>query len=260
METHIPSSIRRILRSVESQSAFLRCRGLDLPRTQLPDVYARFLVERTFGRCGPGTTVSTSNGNDRSGDDTSHRRERGDGGRTEGRSGGRGRAEEPRGYDVRDPGGVRYRVLGRKLERLNREVVVPGVPRRGFDRLVLVRFDSGYHVLFAGMTAAVDFLHASEYREDPNEWSLPLWDPFWSGRAVWDVTDVFRTAAAQVALEDAPFLEPWIPARAGSVPRPARPDATGGRSRRLRGGRKRRSEGNGRPASGRLSGGFDRSG
>lgn len=257
MEAHIPSSIRRILRSVESQNAFLRCRGLDLPRSQLPDVYARFLVERTFGRCGPEKTVSAWNGSGRPGDGTSRDRERGGGGRIDGRGG----TEEPRGYDVRDPGGVRYRVLGRKLERRNREVVVPGVPRRGFDRLVLVRFDSAYHVLYAGMTAAVDFLHASEYREEPNEWSLPLWDPFWSGGAVWDVTDVFRTAAAQVALEDAPFLEPWTPASAGSVRRPARrSDAAVGQGRRLGGGRKRRSDGNGRPASGRLSGGFDRSG
>lgn len=253
MRSQIPSSIRRILRSVESQSAFLRCRGLDVPRPHLPDAYARFLVERTFGRCGPMPTAS--------GSDRAARRVNGNGRSPEVRGGSRwngtreSRDPRNRGYDVRDPGGVGYRVVGRKLERRNREVGVPGVPGRGFDRLVLVRFDSAYHVLFAGMTAAVDFLHASEYREERNEWLLPLWDPFWSGEAVWDLTDVFRTAAAQVAMEDAPFLEPWTPVR---TPRPGSPagDADTTRRRRRRDGGDRGRQ----TASGPIPGGGDPSG
>lgn len=214
MRAHIPSSIRRILRSVESQTAFLRCRGLEVREPPLPDVYARFLVERTFCSCGARIRFG------------------------DGRSSGNGAGKGPdrRGYDARDPAGVRYRVVGRKLERRSREVVVPGVPRRGFDRLVLVRFDSAYHVLFAGMTPAVDFLRASEYREDANEWALPLWSPFWSGEGVQDITDVFRAAAAQVALEDTPFVEPWHLPRAAPV-RPShdlRPVAPPRRSRRGR--------------------------
>lgn len=229
MRAHIPSSIRRILRSVESQSAFLRCRGLELPRPKLPDVYARFLVERTFCSCGAKRTGLGGRSPENAAERGRGRESRG-GERIRGsevdaarrRSSKRPEApdgEDP-GYDARDPAGVRYRVVGRKLERRSREVIVPGVPRRGFDRLVLVRFDSAYHVLFAGMAAAVDFLRASEYREDSNEWALPLWSPFWSEGDVQDVTDVFRAAAAQVAMEDTPFVEPWRPGGSGPADRP----------------------------------------
>lgn len=157
-------STPQLLRSLEVRLELLRARGLPVPELSIPDAYARHLAEHALMLVdGKGAS---------------------------------------RGYDATDPDGFRYRIVGRKGGRGSADVVVPGIPHRQFDRILLTRFGSGYGILYAGMARVEPFLRAAEYRQETNEWVLGTWDPFWAGEAVDDVTVVFRIAAARVVRDD----------------------------------------------------------
>lgn len=108
------------------------------------------------------------------------------------------------GYHARDPSGVRYWIVGRRRSEQSAPVVVPGIPDRAFDRILLVRFDSGFGVSFAGSARATPFLKEAEYREPTNEWALDADAPFWKGDEVKDLTVLFRITAGQAAGAEEP--------------------------------------------------------
>lgn len=76
-------------------------------------------------------------------------------------------------------------------------MVVPGIPDRAFDRILLVCFDVGFRVSFAGSARATPFLRAADYQESTNDWLLGADAPFWRGDEVKDLTVLFRITAGQ---------------------------------------------------------------
>lgn len=111
-------------------------------------------------------------------------------------------ARPPAGYHARDPAGERYWIVGRKGGDETSRVVVPGIPDRAFDRILLLRFDTGFGVSFAGWARATPFLKKAEYRDSTNEWVLDADHPFWKSDEVKDLTVLFRITAGQIAGAD----------------------------------------------------------
>lgn len=117
-----------------------------------------------------------------------------------------------KGHHVRDSEGLHYWIVGRR-EIPGEEadaipgVVVPGVPGRAFDRIVLTRFDPDFGIELATSARVSSFLKAAEYDEERNEWVLGSNDPFWSGPNVEDRTALFRVTARRLDSLDPPSAE-----------------------------------------------------
>lgn len=167
------SSVPQLLQDVDDALELLRARGFPAGTQLLAQRYAGLLASRALKLDGP-------RGNDR------HPEE--------------GPFHPEEGYHARDEAGVRHWIVGRREirgrgSRKIPPVLVPGVPDRAFDRLVLTRFDPSFEIEFAGATSASAFLRAAEYDDGENEWVLPSIDAFWTGPEVEDLTTVFRLTA-----------------------------------------------------------------
>lgn len=154
-----PETTPQVLRTLEVRLDLLRARGIPVPEMDLPGAYGKRIVA--------GALMLTLS------------------------------PEDEKGYDARDSAGIRYRIVGQRMGGSSGEVIVPGIPERSFDRLVSVVFGAGFGVEEARMVRTEPFLRKAEYREESNEWSLPVDDDFWSGSEVDDLTVVLRTEAAQ---------------------------------------------------------------
>lgn len=164
----------QLLRHLEVRLELLKARGLPVPDLPLADAYARFLVGRALN-------LSPA-------------------------------PDEESGYDAADASGVRYRIAGRRASggTEGKDVLVPGLPDRRFDRVVIVRFGGGYGVVAARMASVEDFLERADYLEQSNEWQLSYDDPLWQEARVDDLTIVLRAVAADLGEDgEMPAIEPF---------------------------------------------------
>lgn len=209
-------STRRLLKALDHGLTLLDSRGVPVPRRALADGYARFLAAEALGLSGPEARLSA-----RKDPPPEHRRDRAD-----------------PGHHATDPNGVRYWIVARRSGDGVREIVVPGIPHRAFDRILVVRFDSRFDVDFAGAAPATAFLRAAIYREKDNEWALELSHSFWRGAAVENLTILFRIAARRLEMEDPPEGPP----RGMEAGRRVRPPIREPRTRPRRRSRERTGE------------------
>lgn len=187
----VPPSTPRLLKALDGGLALLESRGIQVPRRVLADGYARFLATEALGLTDPEDRPLPE---DSSLGENAARP-----------APGKDRAGPPaRGYHARGPSGVRYWISGRRPDDGERNLVVPGLPDRAFDRILVVGFDMRYGVDFAGSAPSAPFLRAAEYREVGNEWALGLANPFWRGPAVEDLTILFRITARRLEIDDEP--------------------------------------------------------
>lgn len=171
-----PPPVPQLLQGVDEAFALLRARGFPVGTQLLAERYARLLSREG---------LDLIEGQDEDLHPSEDRR--------------RPRA----GYHDRDRAGSRYWIVGRQRV-IGRDdtglpgVVVPGVPGRAFDRIVLTRFDAAFGVEFAGSARAHAFLKAAEYEEESNEWFLDADHSFWFGSEVEDLTARFRLTAGRI--------------------------------------------------------------
>ncbi len=186
-----PPSTPRLLKALDGGLALLASRGIPVPRRALADGYARFLATEALGLTDP-EAPSLPEGSSL-GEDAARP------------APGEDRSRPPaRGHHARSRSGVRYWISGRRPDDGERDLVVPGIPGRAFDRILVVGFDIRYGVDFAGSAPSAPFLRAAEYREEANEWALGLSSPFWRGPSVEDVTILFRITARRLEIGDGP--------------------------------------------------------
>lgn len=227
-------STRRLLQALDRGLALLGSRGLSVPRRSLARGYARFLAAEALGLT------------DAEADGDPAPRERDDDvppGHRAGQRGDRAR----RGHHARDANGVRYWITACRSGDDRRDVAVPGIPGRAFDRILIVRFDFRFDVEFAGSAPATAFLRAAAYRKEDNEWSLGPSHPFWSGASVDDLTILLRITARRLEMEDGSeaavsrtdAVRPILPAIREPMTRPRR------RSRERRAGEVEQRDGRG---------------
>lgn len=173
-------SVPELLRVVDDALMLLRARGFPAGTQLLAQRYARLLSAEALD-------LEETQDEDRHPDEDPHRPQE--------------------GHHARDRAGMRYWIVGRRgIPGGDADavpgVVVPGVPDRAFDRIVLTRFDPDFGIEFAGSARASAFLRAAEYDEGRNEWVLDATDPFWSGPDVGDRTALFRVTARRLDHSD----------------------------------------------------------
>lgn len=184
-------STPRLLKALDGGLALLASRGIQVPRRALADGYAQFLATEALGLTDPEDPPLPEESS--LGEYTARPAPREE------------RAGPPaRGHHAKGPSGVRYWISGRHPDDGERDLVVPGIPDRAFDRILVVGFDIRYGVDFAGSAPSAPFLRAAQYREGANEWVLGPSNPFWRGPAVEDLTILFRITARRLELEVRP--------------------------------------------------------
>lgn len=180
-------STRRLIQALDRGLALLDSRGVPVSRRALVEAYARFLAAEALGLSGPEARPSSRESRPFAGTSPPPEHERG---RT-----------DP-GHHARDPDGVRYWIAARRSGDAPREIVVPGIPHRAFDRILVVRFDARFGVEFACAAPATAFLRSAAYREEANEWALGLSHSFWRGASVENLTILFRITVRRLEVDD----------------------------------------------------------